>query len=59
VNEKKFGVSTDFKEELYTTTLDTSAPGFKEKERQAARIAREIEMVSRSNLAIDEKSTSG
>lgn len=42
VNEKLFGVKTDFDENLYTTKLDRSAADFKERERQAQRIANEI-----------------
>lgn len=46
VNEQKFGVTTDFKEELYTTTLDRSASDFVLREREAIRLAKEIENVS-------------
>ncbi|KAI9348282.1 hypothetical protein DFJ73DRAFT_436796 [Zopfochytrium polystomum] len=42
-NERLFGVTTDFKEELYTTQIDRSAPDFKRKEAEARRLAREIE----------------
>jgi len=42
VNEKLFGVKTNFDENLYTTKLDRSAADFKERERQAQRIANEI-----------------
>jgi PAB1-binding protein PBP1 len=45
VNEKKFGVTTDFNEDIYTTKLDKSASDFKTKEARAARLAREIENV--------------
>ena len=44
-NEKRFGVKTDFHEELYTTVLDKSGADFKKKEEQAARLAKEIEKV--------------
>jgi len=42
VNEQLFGVKASFDEEVYTTKLDRSAPDFKERERQAQRIAAEI-----------------
>jgi hypothetical protein len=42
VNEKLFGVKTNFDEDVYTTKLDRSAPDFKERERKAQRIANEI-----------------
>lgn len=45
VNEKKFGVSTDFNEDMYTTVLDKSDPNFIKKEKEAQRIAKEIERV--------------
>ncbi len=42
VNERLFGVTPKFDEEAYTTKLDRSAPGYKEKERKAEQIANEI-----------------
>ncbi|KAG6885670.1 hypothetical protein C0993_011434 [Termitomyces sp. T159_Od127] len=48
VNEKLFGVKTDFDENLYTTKLDRSAADVKERERQAQRIANEIISVRNS-----------
>lgn len=41
-NEKLFGLKTDFDEEIYTTKLDRSGKDYKERERQADRLAREI-----------------
>ena len=46
MNEKLFGVETSFDEEVYTTKLDRSGPDFKEREREAQRIANEIMGVS-------------
>ena len=46
VNEKLFGVKTNFNEDLYTTKLDRSAADFKERERKAQKIANEIIGVS-------------
>jgi hypothetical protein len=45
-NETMFGVVTSFNEETYTTALDRNAPDFKEKERKAEIIAKEIMAVS-------------
>ncbi|CAE6473507.1 unnamed protein product [Rhizoctonia solani] len=47
-NEKMFGVVTSFNEEAYTTAIDRNAPDFKEKERKAEQLAKEI-MGSTSN----------
>jgi PAB1-binding protein PBP1 len=42
VNEKLFGVRTNFDEDAYTIKLDRSAADFKERERKAQKIANEI-----------------
>ncbi|GBE88385.1 hypothetical protein BKA93DRAFT_768236 [Sparassis latifolia] len=57
VNERLFGVRAQFDEEAYTTRLDRSAPDFKERERQAAKIASEILSSSTSNTHIAEERT--
>jgi PAB1-binding protein PBP1 len=44
-NEKLFGLKTDFDEEIYTTTLNRSAPGFKDREKLAIKMANEIQKV--------------
>ncbi|KAG8680407.1 hypothetical protein FRC09_018271, partial [Ceratobasidium sp. 395] len=54
-NEKMFGVVTSFNEEAYTTTLDRSAPDFKEKERKAEIIAKEIMAGSTNNPHLAEE----
>ena len=41
-NEEMFGVTTSFDEHVYTTRIDKSGPGFKEREREAQRLADEI-----------------
>ena len=41
-NEEKFGITTRFDENVYTTKLDRSGKDFKERERKAERIAAEI-----------------
>lgn len=55
VNEKLFGCKTDFDEELYTTTLDRSTPEFKRLEKDAERIAREIQHSYSSNIHVAEE----
>jgi hypothetical protein len=41
-NEKLFGLKTDFREDLYTTTLDRNSPHIRAHEAKAERIAKEI-----------------
>ncbi len=55
VNEKKFGVTTDFNEEMYTTKLDKSRPEVKAREAEAARIAAEIERGVVTNVHMAEE----
>ncbi|KAF3765423.1 hypothetical protein M406DRAFT_216237, partial [Cryphonectria parasitica EP155] len=43
VNEKKFGVQSDYDENLYTTPLDRSRPDYKDAVARADRLARKIE----------------
>lgn len=47
VNEKLFGVKTNFDEDVYTTKLDRSAADFKEREKRAQKLANEIIGVSK------------
>ncbi|KAJ6036160.1 SM domain found in ataxin-2 [Penicillium herquei] len=42
-NERLFGAKTNYDENIYTTVLDRSDPAFRQKQVEAARIAREIE----------------
>ena len=42
-NEKRFGLKTDYDENLYTTRIDKSSPSYRMREAEASRIAREIE----------------
>ena len=42
-NERLFGARTNYDENLYTTALNRSDPAFRQKQAEAARIAREIE----------------
>ncbi|KAG0152245.1 hypothetical protein CROQUDRAFT_650350 [Cronartium quercuum f. sp. fusiforme G11] len=54
-NEKLFGTRTDFDEEIYTTKLDRTAKDFKERERKAEALAREIMTSSSSNPHVQEE----
>ncbi|KAJ5587814.1 SM domain found in ataxin-2 [Penicillium hispanicum] len=42
-NERLFGAKTNYDENLYTTRIDRSDPSYRQKQVEAARIAREIE----------------
>ncbi|KAL0955014.1 hypothetical protein HGRIS_003935 [Hohenbuehelia grisea] len=55
VNEQRFGITTQFDENVYTTKLDRSGPDFKERERKAQRIANEIMGATTSNPHIAEE----
>ncbi|GLB40447.1 putative lsmAD [Lyophyllum shimeji] len=55
VNEKLFGLKTNYDENLYTTKLDRSKADFKERERQAQRIANEIIGAATNNPHIAEE----
>ncbi|KAJ2779014.1 poly(A)-binding protein binding protein [Coemansia javaensis] len=54
-NERLFGLTTDFDEEIYTTRLDRSRADFKEREREAARIAHEIQSAPFFNSHVAEE----
>ncbi|KAJ3129349.1 hypothetical protein HK098_001761 [Nowakowskiella sp. JEL0407] len=55
VNEKLFGVKSDFKEELYTTTLDKSGADYKLRELEAIKVAREIERMPSNIIHVMEE----
>ncbi|RKO96856.1 hypothetical protein CAUPRSCDRAFT_11446, partial [Caulochytrium protostelioides] len=55
VNEAKFGVTTDYSEDAYTTIINKNRPAFREREREAERLAREIESQTTDNLHIQEE----
>ncbi|EKD02971.1 mRNA polyadenylation-related protein [Trichosporon asahii var. asahii CBS 8904] len=54
-NTRLFGAKTDYDEELYTTKLDRSSPGYKKREREADRLANEILSKTSSNSHIAEE----
>lgn len=49
------GGQSTYTEEMYTTAIDRSAPGYKRREAEAARLAREIEGQTSSNAHIREE----
>ncbi|KAJ1904136.1 poly(A)-binding protein binding protein [Coemansia sp. IMI 209127] len=57
INEKMFGLTTDFDEEIYTTKLDRTRPDYKEREREAIRIAQEIQSTPFLNSHVAEERT--
>ncbi|KAL2011709.1 hypothetical protein VTN00DRAFT_4427 [Thermoascus crustaceus] len=54
-NERLFGTTTSYDENLYTTRIDRSDPSYKQKEAEAARIAREIENSATDNAHVREE----
>ncbi|KAI5360329.1 putative LsmAD domain, ataxin 2, SM domain-containing protein [Septoria linicola] len=55
VNETKYGVKTDYNEDMYTTSIDRSNPKYRQQELEAARIAAEIEGSAPANAHIAEE----
>ncbi|KAG8991672.1 hypothetical protein FRB94_012316 [Tulasnella sp. JGI-2019a] len=55
VNEKLFGVTTDFNEEIYTTKLDRNTSDYKERERKAQQLANEIQGTFTANPHLREE----
>ena len=55
VNEAKYGVSTTYDEDIYTTQIDRDDPRYKQLEANAARIARDIEGSAPANAHIAEE----
>lgn len=55
VNKDKFGVTTTFDENEYTTEIDRKGPDYEQRERQAALIASEIESSTSDNIHIREE----
>ncbi|KAK3671845.1 poly(A)-binding protein binding protein [Recurvomyces mirabilis] len=55
VNEQMYGVQDTYDENIYTTAIDRSDPRFRQKEAEAAKIAREIEGSSAGNAHVAEE----
>ncbi|GMF69071.1 unnamed protein product [Aspergillus oryzae] len=54
-NARLFGATSSYDENLYTTRIDRSDPTYKQKEAEAARIAREIETTDVDNAHMREE----
>src|SRR3978361_1342249 len=54
-NSQLFGAQSTYDENLYTTSIDRSAPSFKRREAEAERIAREIEGSTSTNAHMREE----
>lgn len=54
-NSQLFGAQSTYDENLYTTAIDRSAPSYKRREAEAARIAREIEGQTSGNSHVREE----
>lgn len=50
-----FGLKSDYDENIYTTTIDKNSPLYAMRERDAARIAREIESSTSGNSHMREE----
>ncbi|KAI9802405.1 MAG: hypothetical protein M1825_002787 [Sarcosagium campestre] len=55
INNRLFGVKSDYDENFYTTVIDRSAPDYGQREAAAARLAREIESGATSNAHLAEE----
>ena len=55
VNERLYGVKSDYDETLYTTAIDRTAPDYKKRAAAADRIAREIESTPTTNVHLAEE----
>ncbi|KAL8675829.1 MAG: hypothetical protein Q9186_007569 [Xanthomendoza sp. 1 TL-2023] len=54
-NEQRFGLRTDYDENLYTTSIDRSHPDYRRREAEALRIAYEIEGGQADNAHVREE----
>jgi len=54
-NQRLYGVESTYDEDIYTTAIDRDDPGYKRREAEAARIAREIEGSAPSNAHVAEE----
>ncbi|KAL9033636.1 MAG: hypothetical protein Q9214_007419, partial [Letrouitia sp. 1 TL-2023] len=58
-NEQRFGLKSDYDENIYTTRIDKSHPNYLQREAEAERIAREIEGDPTENVHIREERNIG
>lgn len=54
-NNRLFGLTTDYDESIYTTTIDKSHPQYKQRLAEAERKAREIERSTATNSHVAEE----
>ena len=54
-NERRFGLTTDYDENIYTTAIDKSHPQYKQRLVEAEKKAREIERSTATNSHIAEE----
>lgn len=54
-NERRFGLKTDYDENIYTTTIDKSHPQYKQRLAEADKKAREIERSAATNSHVAEE----
>lgn len=54
-NERRFGLTTDYDENIYTTTIDKNHPQYKQRLADADKKAREIERTVASNSHVAEE----
>ncbi|KAL9001119.1 MAG: hypothetical protein Q9169_000302 [Polycauliona sp. 2 TL-2023] len=54
-NEQRFGLKSDYNENIYTTTIDRSHPDYRRREADASRIAQEIEGGQATNTHVREE----
>ncbi|KAL8899769.1 MAG: hypothetical protein Q9192_001403 [Flavoplaca navasiana] len=54
-NEKRFGLKSDYNEDIYTTSIDKSHPDYRRREAEAMRIAQEIERGQADNAHVREE----
>lgn len=54
-NERRFGLTTDYDENIYTTAIDKSHPQYKQRLAEADRKAKEIERSTTNNAHVAEE----
>jgi PAB1-binding protein PBP1 len=54
-NERRFGLTTDYDENIYTTAIDKSHPHYKQRLAEAEKKAREIERSAAPNSHVAEE----
>lgn len=55
MNERLYGIKTDYDENFYTTAIDRSSPLYKQRSAAAEKLAREIEASSAMNAHVAEE----